>query len=301
MCNLKFVPNFFHLEKIKYELDFPSNGTKLHLSKHTNSDLKPSNVIRRSWITSCPKCSYIIRFAAEIGKKELAQPTKYSIEENLRRMFHKNEFKEQDQTYIYNFYTLEKPFKDIVYYSKELEEITQNKIKNSLDDLNLPVWGDLYKSWKKEEQIDSFKFLIRFFSNFEKFTDKFIEEPNEQDIIHKIHALSLPESIQNLLLKAYAIKSITVNDNYDLTEDDEMLIQGAFIQLVLELILQKLKPLKLNDIKSQGNYNGVDKDFYYSELKKFVHKYFKDLLGILNFDEDFFNPLLKSLKLPVNK
>jgi len=303
LCGFKFIPTFFHIDKVNYKFENQNHIINIHFFKSSNNNgkqIRPLQVIRKTWVTSCPSCSYILRFAAEMGKKELIETYKYPIEGNLKRVLHKSEFKERDQAYRYNFYTIDKPFRDSLNYSKELNEETQNKIESSLEELNLSIWGNIYKAWKLENQMDSFKFLIRFFSNFEKLNENFANETNEQEITPKIDALNLPESLKKLLLKAYALRNKTINDNYELTENDEIMIQGVFIKLVLELVLQRLKPLKLNNVNLQSNYDGFDENYFYLELTDFLHKYLQNILGIKNFEEEFFNPLLKSLKIPIN-
>ena len=293
MCDLQFLPQFYHLEKIKYELEIP-NGRKLFniFKKSHNSKLKPSNIIRRAWITSCPECGFIIRFAAEIGKKELLETPKSKL--------HRKEFKEQEKTYQYIFYTLDKPFKESRHYSEELNEEIQKKIIYSLENIDLRVWGNLYKTWKKKERIDSFKFLIRYLSIFEKYYEQVSDESGEHEILQKLEALHLPEPLKNLVLKVFALRNISINNNYDLNENDEVLILESYIKLLHFLVLQNLVPLKLNKINLQGNYDLLDQKYYFLKLKEFLHNYLFDLLGIKKFEEVFFNPLLESLKIPID-
>ncbi|MFW9867027.1 MAG: hypothetical protein ACFFEN_13105 [Candidatus Thorarchaeota archaeon] len=268
----------------------PNNGKLFHLSKETNSTLKPPKIIRRSWITSCPDCGYVIRFAAEIGEKELLETSK--------SILHRKEFIEQGQTYSYNFHTIEKPFKDSAYYNEEINEKTQKAILKALKDLDLGLWGNLFNSWKIKEKIDSFKFLIRFCSYFEKFCETQIETSDEPEIIHKIDVLNLPEPLKNRVLKVYALKTLSVHDNYELTSADEVLIQELFVKLLLFLVIQRLEPLKLNKINTKGKYNVIDQSYYFLKLKEFLHNHFFELLGLKNFEEVFFNPILESLKIP---
>jgi len=303
LCGLKFIPTFFHIDKVNYEFENHNHVINIHFFKGSNNNaeqIRPLQVIRKTWVTSCPSCNYILRFAAEMGKKETIENYKYPIEGNLKRILHKSEFKERDHAYKYNFYTIDKPFRDSLNYSKELNEEIQNKIKSSLEKLDLSIWGDTYKAWKLEDQMDSFKFLIRLFSNFEKLYENFANETNDQEIIPKIDALNLPESLKKSLIKVYALRNKSINDNYELTENDEILIQEVFIKLMLELVLQNLKPLKLNNVNSQGNYDGIDENYFYSELTEFLHKYLHSILGIKDFEEEFFNPMLQSLNIPID-
>jgi len=122
---------------------------------------------------------------------------------------------------------------------------------------------------------------------------------DETEIIHKIDALELPEPLKNLVLKTYALKTISVNDNYELTTSDDALIQDLFVKLLLFLVLQRLEPIKLNKINTKGKYSVIDQKYYFLKLKEFLFDYLFELLGLGNFEEVFFNPILESLKIPL--
>jgi hypothetical protein len=70
LCGVEFIPRFFHLEKLKYEVTAPVHIVDRFKFKATNGGFHPPNIVSRSWVTTCPKCQYIIKFAAEMGKKE---------------------------------------------------------------------------------------------------------------------------------------------------------------------------------------------------------------------------------------
>ncbi|MFW9783462.1 MAG: hypothetical protein ACFFFB_14360, partial [Candidatus Heimdallarchaeota archaeon] len=156
MCGKKYVPKFFHREKMNYELEAPIYRFKIPKFKKSNNHVRPINIIRRSWVTYCPKCKYIIKFAAEVGKKELLA--------DFSSFFHFREFKENGNIYEYSFHNYEQPYNDALFYNKKLLKFLKNSIYNALEDIKLAHWGKLYKMWKKEKSIDSFKFLIRFYS-----------------------------------------------------------------------------------------------------------------------------------------
>lgn len=61
--------------------------------------LRPFTLIRRFWVTYCTQCGYILKFAAEIGKKELVDEPTYRG--------NSGEFGEFGKTYKLNFYSIE--------------------------------------------------------------------------------------------------------------------------------------------------------------------------------------------------
>ena len=70
LCSVEFIPRFFHLEKLKYEVSAPVHIVNKFKYKKVNGGFQPQNIVSRSWVTTCPECKYIIKFAAELGKKE---------------------------------------------------------------------------------------------------------------------------------------------------------------------------------------------------------------------------------------
>ena len=72
-CSEVFIPEAFHVEKIIMETMDTSRGVLIKQEREALRELeiKPSIILRKAWITNCPKCFYIIRFSAEVAKKEL--------------------------------------------------------------------------------------------------------------------------------------------------------------------------------------------------------------------------------------
>ncbi|MFW9819977.1 MAG: hypothetical protein ACFFE5_10235, partial [Candidatus Thorarchaeota archaeon] len=73
VCGSKFIPDSFHFEKTSFDqtvskgefIEFPNGKHQL--------ELKPFTSFRGSYVTYCPECKYLIKFAAEIGQKEIIE------------------------------------------------------------------------------------------------------------------------------------------------------------------------------------------------------------------------------------
>ena len=293
VCGFKFIPKFFHLEKVDYELAYPDHNSKLLSIRQANGDIKPLNIIRRSWNTICPKCSYIMKFAAEIGKKEVVS------ESSSFSLVHRKEFKENGKSYKYKFYTIEKPFKEHTEYNRELIEKIQAQVLEALEGVDLNLWGTMYKAWRREGRYDSFKFLIRFISNLEKYSESKGELEEDQEFVAKLQFLNLSEDLIRMITDINLIKNKTIDSNYDLDKSDETLIEFAFIRLLYELVYQHLKPLNLNAIKFNENFDEIDRIQFFTALRNFIYNYLYAYLVFDEFSDEFIVPLLEQLKIPL--
>jgi len=289
MCGKKFVPKSFHREKVKYEFGGTIYRIKIPKFKNSNENGRPYNIVRRSWVTFCPKCKYIIKFAAEVGKKE-------SLAE-FSSFLHLKEFKENGNIYEYNFYNFEKPYKETLYYNKILVEGLRNSILNTLKDLRLEHWGKLYKMWRIENVIDSFKFLIRFFS----LILKHFEIPNikisNAKYSEQIKNLDISEDLKKDLLEIEKLRKKVIYEYYDLNKVDENFIQNIFFNLTFDLIFKKLEPMGLNSIYNKKESEIIDNEILYSELKKIFGNYLDEQLGLGEYANEFVISLLKKLNI----
>ncbi|MFX1321881.1 MAG: hypothetical protein ACFFAQ_09575 [Promethearchaeota archaeon] len=289
MCGKKFVPKSFHREKVKYEFGGTIYRIKIPKFKNSNENGRPYNIVRRSWVTFCPKCKYIIKFAAEVGKKE-------SLAE-FSSFLHLKEFKENGNIYEYNFYNFEKPYKETLYYNKILVEGLRNSILNTLKDLRLEHWGKLYKMWRIENVIDSFKFLIRFFS----LILKHFEIPNikisNAKYSEQIKNLDISEDLKKDLLEIEKLRKKVIYEYYDLNKVDENFIQNIFFNLTFDLIFKKLEPMGLNSIYNKKESEIIDNEILYSELKKIFGNYLDEQLGLGEYANEFVISLFKKLNI----
>ncbi|MFX1313722.1 MAG: hypothetical protein ACFFHD_14120 [Promethearchaeota archaeon] len=292
LCSVEFIPRFFHLEKLKFEVTAPVHIINRFKFKSANGGFQPSNIVSRSWVTTCPKCKYIIRFAAEMGKKEF-------LDQDSRSILNFREFKENGKHYEYKFYNLDKPYKEAHYYYKDLIGQLKQKIAKALNDSVLADWGFLYKLWKVDSEIDSFKFLIRFLSHIEKYIASLKINANIDNIVTKIGALYIPYEIKEDIITLIRIREKAVSQYYDLCKKDEMLLQKTYLGLTMELVFQELVSLHLNKVKIKEDPSALDKEFYYLELKELLENYVNNTLHINEETPHFVITLLNRLKIPL--
>lgn len=290
LCSVKFIPRFFHREKLKFEVSAPVHIINKFKLKFSNGEFQPPNIVSRSWVTICPECNYIIKFAAEIGKKEF-------LDHDPKSILHLREFKEDGKRYEYKFYNLEKPYKEAHYYNTDLIETLKLRILKALDDLDLSNWGFLYKMWEIDSQIDSFKFLIRFLAYIEKYITSLKITIGSDTIIAKIGALYVPYELKENIISLIRIREKTVGQNYDLKEKDEALLQNTYIELTMELIFQELVSLHLNKANIKEDPRALDKEFYYLELKELLQNYIKNTLYLGEDTSLFVITMLNRLKI----
>ena len=104
ICHQNFIPESFHLERIVMDTREDGRGTHIIGDRNVMEKwaIKPSNHIRKVWITNCPHCNYVLRFTAEIAKKELNELEGRKI----------SSFNEFGINYFYNLYNFPKPYMD---------------------------------------------------------------------------------------------------------------------------------------------------------------------------------------------
>lgn len=274
LCSVEFIPRFFHLEKLKFEVSAPVHLVNRFKFKSSNGGFQPPNIVSRSWVTTCPECNYIIRFAAEMGKKEF-------LDQDSRSFLNFREFKEDGKHYEYKFYNLNKPYKEAHYYNEDLIGQLKERILKSLNDSFLSDWGFLYKVWKIDSQIDSFKFLIKFLAYIEKYIESLeISIDLDSTIIAQIGALYIPYEIKENIISLIRIRQKTIGEYYELTGKDEELMQKTYIDFTLELFFQEIASLHLNNVIIKEDPHALDKEFYYLELKTLLQNYIKNTLYI---------------------
>ncbi len=290
LCSFEFIPRFFHLEKLKYEISAPVHIVNKFKYKKINGGFQPQNIVSRSWVTTCPECKYIIKFAAELGKKE-------PLDQESKTIFHLREFKENGKRYEYKFYNLDKPYREAHYYNVDLIGRLKKKILKALDDLVLPDWGFLYKTWKIDSQIDSFKFLIRFLSYIERYIASLDISVGLDTLISKIDALYILYEIKEDIIDLIRIREKAVSQYYELNENDEKLLQKTYIELIMELIFQEMASLHLNEVSIKEDPQALDKELYYLELKELLQNYVRDTMYIHEETSQFIITMLNRLKI----
>ena len=232
VCTTKFIPESFHYEKTHLDametkgqlIEFPNGKHQL--------ELKPFTSFRGSYVTYCPECGYLIRFAAEIGRKELIEDP--SLIKKLGAI------KEFGKTYKYQFDPSVKPYMDYSDYFIEKVDSIKISIKNSLDEVNFDQWGSSYNKWKENKSIDSFKFLIHFFSTLVDYLDSQVEDHNNKTVVQKIEELNLPKNLEILTKDVGDLRNKIAHEVYELNEEEESLVESTFTQFMRYLIMKQL-------------------------------------------------------------
>lgn len=287
ICNSNFIPESFHYEKT----DFDAIESKGELMEFQNEKhqlvYKPYSSFRGSWVTSCPECGYMLRFVAEIGKKEI-------VEEDSR-LKKWGAFKEFGNAYKYNYEPINKPYMDYLdYFIEKVDEI-RNEIKKSLDEINFNQWGQPYRDWKNDKSFDAFKFLIKFYTNLEEFCNSQVEDAKNKDMEQKVRELQLSKDLENTIQSIRNLRNKIVHEAYEITEQEQKMIGDAYSQLMYWIVSKFLKPLKLDKIEIDTEYQFIDITHVNYEIRNFLRLYLYSTLGIKDFDKKFLNPLLLEL------
>ncbi|MFX0007505.1 MAG: hypothetical protein ACFFA7_11340 [Promethearchaeota archaeon] len=289
VCGLKFIPESFHYEKTGFDqietkgelIEFPNGKHQLELKAFTS--------FKGAYVTYCPECKYFIKFAAEIGKKEIVEDP--SLIKKL------GSIKEFGEIYKYQYEPLEKPYMDFSDYFLEKTDDIKKSIRESLDKVNLAQWSTSYNQWKENKSIDSFKFLIHFFSNLISYLDSQVDDSDNKTVVQKIEELNLSKNLEVLINKVRELRNKISHEVYELSEEEEQLVENAFIQFIQYLILEQLTPLNLNKIKIEKEYSFIDINKVNYEILRFLHLYLGNLLHISNFYHEFLVPLFKDLSI----
>jgi len=287
VCSFKFIPESFNFEKISFD-QIITKGELIEFQNGKHQfELRPFTSIRGSFVTYCPQCGYLIKFAAEIGKKEIV--------EEPSRIKKLGAIKEFGKIYKYKFDSNEKPYMDYSDYFIEKVDSIKKGIKNALDEVNFDHWGRSYNQWKEDKSIDSFKFLIHFYTTLVEYLDSQVEEHNDKSVVQKIEELNLPKNLEILTKNVGDLRNKITHDVYELAEEEEQLIESTFTQFMRHLIIKQLTPLNLDKVKIKPEYNFIDINKVNYEIQEFLHVYLGKVLHIKSFNSVFLIPLLEEL------
>ncbi|MFX1568906.1 MAG: hypothetical protein ACFFCV_11140 [Promethearchaeota archaeon] len=256
LCNTKFIPRTFYPE----EATFSSSEGKLLSGFNgyiSSSGVKPSEVILGSWITYCPNCNYVMKFVKEIVKKEKIQAQNVATKD----------VKEKYNNYYFGF-----PFEDYSQYLTGVTEEVKASIIKSLKGVDLKIWENMF------EIEDTFKLLVRFYANLEKYCDAQLVESINEDLPTKIKLLNLVPDLESLLLELNEIRKQTIQGNYELSSNDKQKVNSAVVNFTLNLIEKHVKPL-LDSKKLETKYSYIDIKDLNSEIKVFLSGYLNGLFN----------------------
>jgi hypothetical protein len=255
LCDTRFIPRTFYPE----EATFFSGGKLLSGFNGyiSSSGVKPPEVILSSWITYCPNCNYVMKFAKELVKKEKIQTPGLALKD----------VKEKYNNYYFGF-----PFEDYTQYLSGVSEKVKTSISKSLKGIDLNIWESMY------EIEDTFKLLVRFYANLEKYCDAQLSDKINEDLPSKIKNLKLMSELENQLLELNEIRKQTIQGNYELNSGDKEKVYHAVVNFTLSLIEKHVKPV-VDGEKLKSKYTYVDIKDLNSEIKVFLNNYLNGLFN----------------------
>ena len=251
VCDNQFIPRTFYPEDAIFstpEEKKLSSGFNGYL---TMGGIKPPEVILGAWVTYCPKCNYIMKFVKEIVRKEKVQT---------------HNMKSTEITEKYNNYYFGFQYGDYCQYLREITEKVSNQIENKLSEINMDNWENLYTIK------DNFKFLVRFFTNLDNYCSENLRMGNERDMPNKIRNLKLPKEVELILLQLNNIKNQIIQGDYELSLEEEEMINNILVKFVFYLIDSHVKPL-INEEQLQNGYEFIRLTDLEAEVKIFLATY----------------------------
>ena len=290
ICHQNFIPEAFHLERIIMDTRENGHGTYVVEDRNIMNKLaiKPQNHIRKVWITNCPHCNYVLRFTAEVARKELNEIEGRKI----------SSFNEYGTNYFYNLYNYPKPYMDYVDYFIETSANFKAEIEKSLEALNIDEWGLLCRGFLTEKSIDPFKFLIRFYANLENYINSALNNYKDKDMYQKIKVSDFPQQLEERLDETRKLRNKVVHESYELNEDDAELIKNAFLAFLSYLISTELAKLKLKPRVENIEYNFINKKDLLWEINRFLRVDLGEILKFQGYYHDFLKPILDDLGIP---
>lgn len=290
VCNNKFIPEAFHLEKVIMDTMDTSRGVNIISEREAIRELeiKPHNLLRKAWITNCPQCNFILRFTAELAKKELT-------EKEGRKISSYNEF---GTNYIYNLYNLPKPYMDYADYMNDAILDIKSKIQSAMEEIKIEELGKLCRDFMSDKNLDAFKFLIRFYAILEKYCNSVVTGFKEKDMNQKIKESSFPHQLEDSLDETRKIRNKIVHESYDLNQDDVEQIKNTFLSYLYYHVSTKLLKLSPKELIEKISYEFIDKKGLIWEIRRFLHVNLGETLKFKGFYENFLLPLLDELGIP---
>ena len=97
-------------------------------------------------------------------------------------------------------------------------------------------WSDSYNKWKESKSIDSFKFLIHFFSTLVDYLGSQVDESNIKTVIQKIEELNLSKNLEILIKNVGELRNKIAHEVYELSEEDQvqLLKESSYLASILQ-------------------------------------------------------------------
>ena len=129
------------------------------------------------------------------------------------------------------------------------------------------------------------------------YLDSQVDDVDNKTVIQKIEEINLSKNLEILIKKVRELRNKIAHEVYELSEEEEELVENSFTQFMRYLILKQLTPLNLNNINIEQDYNFIDINKINYEILRFLHLYLGNLLHFKNFYLEFLIPLFKDLKM----
>lgn len=251
VCEHQFIPRTFYPEDAIFSIPEEKKLSSGFNGYVNMGSIKPPEVVLSVWVTYCPKCNYIMKFAKEMVRKEKVQT---------------HSLKTTEITEKYNNYYFGFEYGDYSQYLREITEKVSNQIESKLSEISIDNWENLYTIK------DNFKFLVRFFTNLDNYCNDKLKMGNERDMANKIRNLKLPKDVELTLLQLNNIKNQIVQGDYELSSEEEEMISNILVKFVFYLINSHIKPL-INEKQLEDGYDFIRLNDLEAEVKIFLATY----------------------------
>jgi len=142
----------------------------------------------------------------------------------------------------------------------------EKDIEVKLKDINIEIWENLYTI------DDNFKFLVRFFNNLKDYCDKTLKVNINSDMPNKIKMLKLPKDVELSLLQLNNIKNAIVKGDYELSKEEEDMINNILVKFVFYLVDSHIRPL-INEDQLKDGFEFVSMEDLEEEIKIYLATY----------------------------
>ena len=208
-------------------------------------------------------------------------------------------FNEFGINYFYNLYNFPKPYMDHSDYYNEVISNIKAEIQAALEAINIDEWSLLCRGFLSEKNIDSFKFLIRFYANLENHVNSVMPNHKEKDMSQKLKESKFPPDLEFKLDEIRKLRNEVVHEGYELAQDDSEQIKHTFISFLRHLVSFKLTKLDLKSQIENLEYEFLDKKGLFWACKQFFHIDLGEKLKFQGFYEKILTPLLEDLGIPL--
>jgi len=269
-CNEEFVPRTFH--EIIPLYPYPGKYQVLRYDSYFKRE-KPFEVIIQQWVTYCPSCRSIIKFAKQIGK--LVKNYRDQNPDNVELKYVPEDF--------------EKPCSIYPEYLEDIITELQKRIEIYFNEININSWLYLYS--REDQQGDHFKFLVRFIAKIESYHESQFGIQKDKDMPIKVKELKLPKDLEEDLINLNTVRNNIVHHGYELTENDHKMILENYSNFIKYLLNRFIKP-EITKIITESGYDFLDLKDVNQEVIFYLKKIFYEKYS---FNMNLFNTMIRPL------